>query len=288
MFLKHVLRSDLYPVPETLECTLRLDPELEPFISEGSIVKSGRFDNEYKIVKKWRNTEVQEVQGNRPHGSYSFIALLKHCWPMAAKRESPVIFRGSTFGEIYRACGATAKIESDMPIVEFGCLAGDVPSFSVARLLQEEAAAMTWTGKALKFMRLDDLFKQDPVQRMSADSSEDVQSTFAERHQIPTFLSVDEDGKIIYGNTEKARHATFVSRMDERRLRNMTKVLINKKTGKSAYAPQISAGQLIEIAERNYAVITAAHVTRDSGHTGVSMNAYSKFWLGLLPEVSHA
>jgi hypothetical protein len=86
---------------------------------------------------------------------------------------------------------------------------------------------------------------------------------------------------VIQGTPDKTRVAQYMPRQDVRTLTNMTRVLVMKKEFKSPYAPDLNAGQIFNIVDTPYAVVTAAHVS-ETGTDGSGTNAYSKFWLGAL------
>lgn len=270
-----IIRSDLTPVPQTIEITCRVDPEIINLIKEGSTVKAGRDNAEYLIIKVINKGDVLGVQGSRLYGAIVFIGILKSVHQVAFIQQSAVIKKNSSIGTIYRACGATAKISKDFHVGLFACFTGDYPSTHIARLLQEEQATVYWTGESLNFIRLPDLFSQDPVKKIGAGAAEDIKSGFIERHEIPAFYSVDDNGNILAGETKKIRNARYIPRTDERQLKNLTKVLVKRKILRSAFAPMYNAGNLFEVEGSKLAVITAAHVTDKS-------NTYSKFWLGSL------
>lgn len=277
------LRYALEPIPSTLEATIRLDDTLEPHLREGKTILAGREQATYRIVWVNPNKQAQGVQGSRLMGSVSFIALLDSCAEVSFKRRTAVIKNGATLGGIYRACGATARIESDFVVPRFACLIGDTPTFGIARALQEEGGALAWTGRGLKFWRLPDLFKQKPVTVMATDTAEDIQSGFLERHEVPAFYSVAPDGSIIWGNRSKERAARFLPGADERTLRNATRALVYRKILTSTQAQHVYAGDMVTMAGTPYAVVYAVHV-HESGTDGGGNNDYSRLWLATLEE----
>ncbi|WP_144409764.1 hypothetical protein [Cupriavidus basilensis] len=278
-----VLRTDAAPVPVTLEGTIRLDERFLPGIQEDQIVYAGRDQLAFRIVANSLDKDVTAVQGSQPYGQISFIALLDACHKVSFRRKTAVIKSRATLGEIYRACGATVQIDSDFTVDRFASYVGDVPTFRIAQALQEEGGAVFWNGKRLQFIRLPDLLKKKPVAQLPADTLEDISSGFMERHEVPFFYSIDPGGGFVFGNRNKARAAQYIPRQDTRVLTNMTRVLVQRKTLKSPYAPAINAGDLILVENTPYPVVTAAHVYQ-SGTDGSAANTYSKFWLGSVEE----
>lgn len=279
-----VVRSDLSPIPRTLEATVRLDDDVKPFLVEGKRVIAGHGDAEFRIVKVETANDAQSVQGGRAGGNIAISALLDPCHAISFRRQKAVIKESASMGAIYRSCGATVSVESDFTIPRFSCLAGEVPSIMVARVLQEEGGALLWVGGAkLRFVRLPDLFKQTPADRVSGDSARDIESGFLERHEVPSFYSIGPDGGFVFGNREKTRTLHYRPRADVRTLRNMTRVLVMRKTLRGQYAGQIGAGAVIEVDGKAFVVVTAAHV-HESGTDGEGADGYSKYWLGSLEE----
>ncbi len=279
-----VLRSDLTPVPMTLEASLRLDDDLLPLVSEGRVIEAGSHGVKFRIVKTVEDGQSTGVQGDRPAGTVNITALMNACHTVAFRRQSAIIKEGTTIGGIYRSCGSQVSIDSDFPIPRFACLAGEVPSIGVARVLQEEGGALVYSGgDRLRFVRLPDLFTQKPVDRVAVDNTEDLTSGFLERHEVPAFYSVSPSGGVVFGNRTKTRDLRYWPRSDARTLRNMTRVIVQKKTLRNQFAGHIKAGDVIAVADVPYVVVTAAHV-HESGTDDGAANSYSKLWLGSLEE----
>jgi hypothetical protein len=278
-----VLRYDLAPIPCTFEGTFRVDDDLAPFLAEGQILTAGRDGAAFYLIKSAAGKQAPAVQGSRLMGAISVIGLLAPCHQVAFRRQTAVIKSNATLGGIYRACGAAVRIESDFPVANFACYAGDVPTFRIAQALQEESAALRWTGKALQALRLADLFKQKPVASFAADTAENLQSGFLERHEVPAFFSIGPDGGFVYGNRAKARNAQYLPRSDERVLRNATRALVYRKVLTTTQGFAVRAGDVIEMAKTPYAVVTAAHV-HQGGTDGGGQNDYSRLWLASLEE----
>ena len=279
LIVSAVIRSTLEPIPLTLECTLRVDSTTT--LSEGDSVVAGRDNVEFQVIKTHDHNNVSAAQGSRSYATFSFIAVIKACAGVCFQRKTAVIMSSTSLNGIYRACGSSVQVNADFTINQFACYTGNVPSFAVAQVLQEEGGVVFWSGQQLQFIRLDDLMKQAPVKKLITDTTTDLQSAFLERHEVPFFYSTDNSGNFAYGNRTKTRAAFYMPRQDARTLANMTKVLIMRKQFKSPYAPAINAGQVITVVDTPYAVVTAAHAYQ-TGTDGSGANAYSKFWLGSL------
>jgi len=275
--LSAILRSDIVPIPETIEVTVRWDIDLLQLIVEGALVKAGRNDSIYKIVKVSYSDEAQGQQKQRPYGNITFIALLKHCHKIGLRRDSAVFVEGSTFGTIYKACGSTAPIGRDVPLHRFGCLIGEYPSLPIARVLQEEQTTVFWDGHLLNFYRNKDLFAQPPMQTLKTDTTEDIKTEFNEKHQIPSFYSTDEMGQIIWGDKKEKRNTRFMNLTLPIHLFNMSHVLVNTKILKSYFAPQLLAGGIIKVVKKKFVIMTAVHT-----YAHRRRESFSKMWLGEL------
>lgn len=283
--LRAVIRTDLVPVPVTLECTVRHSKEIEPFLKDGQIVKAGPGSPELRIV--WSSPEVGGAgvqQGARDMGAISFVALLDSCADVSFLRSKAVIKEGATMGAIYRACGARIQIESDFAVERFSCFAGGVPSYHIATVLQEQAGALVWSPKTktMKFKRLPDLFTGTPVEAVDAQGVERVRSGFMERHEIPWFYSTDPAGAVIHGNRAKPRKAMFTPLKPIGVLNNMSRALVHWGTLTGRLMQGVNAGDLVQVGkEGNFVVVTAAHVL-DRGDAGTDTDAYSRLWLSRL------
>jgi len=104
-----------------------------------------------------------------------------------------------------------------------------------------------------------------------------------ERHEVPSFYSLDTAGAFVYGNRAKVRAIAYQPRSDRRVLWNMTRALVQKKIMTTDYLPTAHAGRVIEVARIKYAIITAAHAF-EGGSDGGDSRMYSKFWLGAMEE----
>lgn len=280
-----VLRSDLAPVPITLEADIRAgDESLDKALAVGQLLSISSGDA-LRIVKSVRVTG-RAAQGTREMAAYRITALLDCCQSLAYVRSRAIIKEGAALSVIYRAAGATIKaVDADFPVPRFYCLVGQTPTFQIARVLQEEGGAVRWKGGKLQFLRLPDLFKQDALRTLPDNASDEVDSGFMERHQVPWFFSVAADGAMLLGNRDKPRVARFAPLSNAQRLRNMTRCLVHRKTLRVNYDGRIGAGDLIAFAGgARLTVITAAHVFSSGTDDGGAGDTYSRLWLGALEQ----
>lgn len=278
-----VLRSDLAPIPLTLEAEFRGgDNSMDKKLAEGQIIMANGGDA-LRIVKS-DVVPTPTVQGDRMMSGVRVTAFLDACADVAFVRRRAIIKENSSLAGIYKAAGATLKgVLSDFAVPRFYCLAGDTPTFPIARVLQEAGGAVRWKGGRLQFLRLPDIFTQAPVMTLPDNTSENVASGFLERHAVPWFFSIDPSGGLIYGNRDKARAVRFAPFQDEHRLRNMSRCLVLRKVARTGFSGQVTAGDLVaSTGGEKLGVITAAHVFESGSDDGGAQNSYTRLWVGSL------
>lgn len=278
LLLECVLRSDLAPVPRTMEFTVRLKDGLESRLAAGASVWGGREHLEYTIVKRERAQPSGVVQGGEALQAMRFTAFLTKCKAIGEPRLRAVTAMNSPLGGLFRACGANVAILNDFNVDRFACLAGDVPSMAIAVALQEEGAALVLREGRLSVERLHNLMRQAPIDSLGQfDSTAAHDSDLTEQHEIPMCISVDPGGNIVTGDFSKSRSARYIPGKDARTLHNLSHVLITRKIADSQLAQQIRAGDMVSVAGKNLLVITAAH--RFLSNDGI-IDTASRFWLG--------
>lgn len=279
------LRSDLAPIPLTLEAEIRAGEEgMDKLLAEGKTLIV-RGSDTMRIIKSIR-VAGRSVQGKRNMEAYRIVALLDACQGAAYVRQRAIIKENASLAAIYRAAGATIKgVDADFPVPRFCCPVGDTPTFHIARVLQEEGGAVRWKNGKLQFVRLGDLFKQTAVLTLPDNAGENLESGFLERHTVPSFFSLAASGAALFGNRDKARAVRFSPFKDAQRLRNMTRCLVQRKVSRINLASQIAAGDLIAYAGgAKLTVITAAHVFGSGTDDGGAQEAYTRLWVGSLEE----
>lgn len=278
LIVRWVLRSDLAPVPRTVEMTLRIKNGIEEKLSEGSRFWTGRELLEYTVVKVHREKPVALIQGEDQMATFSITALLSSCARIAYRRERAVIRENARLGALYRECGASAAISDDFPVRRFACFVGQVPSYHLAQAMQEESAVIVLRRGRVSVARIGDLMAQDPLDVIGqTDSTDLIESEFLQRHEIPACISVDDAGAFLTSDPESTRAVIYLPRSDERMLKNMSRVLVVRRIVDSRLAEEINAGDVIEVAGERHVVITAAHSMEQS--EGI-MESASRFWVG--------
>ncbi len=272
------IRNDAVPIPVTLEAEIWIDESIENGLSEGKTIKAGNAEDEFCIIKSIKMTDRNST-GEHVMQSVKIIALIQSCAKVSFVRQSSIIKESATFSDIYKASGATIKVENDFKIDRFNCYIGETPSFHIARALQENGGIIRYKKGKMTFFRLPDLLNQKPVIALPNNASHDIKSGFSERHEVQFFYSIDDKGQFIYGNKNKARTARFMPFMNEQQLKNLTRCLIKRKIARVYYDETICAGDLVNVVGSNpLVVVTAAHVAK-SGTDGTPAEQYTALWL---------
>jgi len=276
-----VLRSDLVPVPLTLEADIRADRETADSLAVGRSLTTYLGD-ELEIIKS-EYVPSGKSQGSGEAAFVRLIAVLKPVRAASFIKPTAIIRHRATLAEVYRAAGATLRgIDGDFAVSRFACLAGEVPSYHIARALQEAGGVVRWRRGGLGFVPLPALFRQQPFDTLPAHIGETVSSGFLERHGIPTFYSLDADGGFVFGNRNKPRVMRYQPGATETTLHNMTSCLVLDRTYRYKYAPAVTAGDLFAVEGGSPLVVMTAASVWEAGTDGESPNQYTKLWLGRL------
>lgn len=278
LLVRAVLRSDLTPVPQTIEFEVR-DTIDSTAIKTGALCRVGREGLEFLIIKETAGGDDGRTQGDRPVKSRQFVGILASCAPVASCLQRSIVRYSSPLGEIYRACGAQVRIDSEFTVSVFAAYKGMVPSFEIAKALQEEAGALVVIDGRVSFRRLADMTAQAAVVTMSESSAIAVESEFMERHAVPFAFSTNASGGFEMGRSESGRNVIYRPRASQRILNNLSTALIMRRKAQSAFAPHIMAGMRVDIAQKPYVVITAAHVF-EAGGDGQEGEQTTRLWLG--------
>jgi len=275
--LSAVLRTDLVPVPVSLELEVRHDDELAKQLAEGQKIFVTGKAVELQIIK----SQIKQSPQIPDRGMIQVTAVLSSCVAIGYRRQKAVILKSNSLGAIYKACGAKVSIKNDFTVPLFVSFLGQVPSEMIAKVLQEEAAVVRLSGKQLDCVRLADLMKQAPKLSLPQGFGEQIASGFLERHLVPSFYSTGDNRAVVKGNTKKVRAIQYTPRHSERAANNMTSALITKQVLNLSYNDDYQAGDVVNIGGVAMAIITAAHVyeTENEGDGG---NQYTRLWLGEL------
>lgn len=279
LLLRVVLRSDLTPIPVTLELEVRETLETQALVKHGAIVEVGPGRTAIRLVKVERVQGSGVVQGAREVAIIKAVGLLDSCAPVANMLQRAVIREGASLGEIYRACGAQVRIDLDFTVPVWACFSGMTPSFEVAKVLQEEAGVLLYAGGRVAFRRLRELIAEKPAQVLGAGQTQTVESGFLELQSVPFAFSTNPAGGFIVGRRNSARGAHYRPRADARVVENLSQVLVLRRRYQNILTPGVNAGTRFDVDGVPMIAITAAHVFESGGDSG-GAEQYSKFWLG--------
>lgn len=278
LLVRSVFRSDLTPIPQSIEFEVR-DTVDSAKIKTGAIVRFGHDLTEFVIVKESAGGDDGRTQGDRTLTGRQFVALLASCAPVSNSLQRSVVRYGSSLGDIYRACGAQVRIDSDFPVSVFACYKGMVPTFEIAKALHEDAGALVINKGRVSFLRLSDMAAIPAVMTLQEESAAAIHSEFLERHLVPFAFTTNAAGAFETGRSESGRGVVYRPRSSARILNNLSTALITRRKLHIAYAPSILAGMRVDIAKKPYTVITAAHVF-EAGGDGAEGEQSTRLWLG--------
>lgn len=272
-----ILRTDLTPIPATIEIEARRTPQVEKVLAEGQRILVGNLKSEFVVVKSQQVAGNSPIQGDQPTSGLKVIGMLASCEPIARRLQRSVIRENASLGEIYRACGAQVRIGSDFNVPRFSCFVGMTPSFEVAKILQEEAGALVYSDNAITYRRLGELVAQPATLAVPTEATEVLNSDFLERHAVPFAFTTSPSGSIISGRREASRGVHYQPRADQRIVNNLGQVLLQRRKYRTALTPSLAAGQRIDVGTHRMVVITTAHVFESIGG-----DQYTQAWLGEL------
>lgn len=278
--VKAALRTDLTPIPVTLEAVLRADESVLAQTKEGMVITTGQGDRLQIISCK--PITGGTVQGDRLNAAVELVAYLEACTPASYVLERPIVMENQSLQTLYRACGCTMRpMAQDISVPRFVCMKGQTPTFMLARAVQEAGGAVRWKNGRMEFLRLADMLKAAPAMSIPDSATKNLQSEFLERHEVPTFYSIADDGAIIYADSTKARSSSYTPRKTKLMLNGMGKVLVRRKEARIDYAGHLCAGDVIEVAgDKPLAIITACHYFASGTESGGAQQAFTKLWLG--------
>lgn len=279
VLVRAVLRSDMTPIPQTIEIEVRDVTETQG-LAEGSLIKVGRELLEFELVKEGGQRADGYSEGSRTTGTRAFIGLLASCAALSRPQQRAVVRYGASLGDLYRSCGARAPILEDIQVPVFACLRGMVPTFEMAKALYEGSAGITCVddGK-IKFRRLADIAADKSVITMREDSAERTVTKFLEKYLVPFTFSTNASGSFLHGRIESGRTVIHRPFGTQDILNNMSSALITRRKIDSGFAPDIMAGQNVKLGGEKFTVITAAHAFTAGGR-GSDGEQSTTLWVG--------
>jgi len=282
LLIRAVLRRDLAPIPVTLEADIASDESTETLLSSGQLIQCGA---DYLHIIHCKRLAARQSQGTHERAALRITALLADCHKLAFVRQRAVIKENTLLSTIYRACGAQLKhIQGDVAVPRFSCLVGQVPTFALARVLHESGLCAFWQEGYLHFLRLPDLFNNEPLLTLPDTASQSLTSGFMQHHSNAQFFSLDYHGEFVHIITAKAHPFHFIPFAHSHVLRNLSRNLIQCKTVSLALDLRLHAGQTVDfVGGQRYVIVTVAHYLTTGTDNGTSGESYSKLWLAYLP-----
>lgn len=269
-------RYDLIPVPLTLEFKIQVSEETAD-LNEKDIILIEDDEISLTIVKKG-NQDPDIAQDGKFIKFATYIAFLTGCEKLINPAEKAALLSSTNFSEAYRACGVRIPFGSDIPLERFNSFFGKTPSFEVAKRCCEEAAVILFKDKKLHAKRLSDLKKQSPILDINGRAVEWEDNPFMIKNTVKNYVSVAQDGSTIEESLKGSQKTTFYPGMDSRRLKNLRTVLITKGNLTRQLSPSIVAGDVVNVDEVPFIILTAAHLFQPSTQNGLG-GMVSRFWL---------
>lgn len=277
--LRAVHRTDLVPVPVSLELTVLATDELKKVLIEGAELVVGD-DPIILSVVKLQPVQTGFIKDGKRIGAIDCIAIPKECLSLIKPSDKAVILQQTSFNSAFRACGARLSLGGDIPLPEFICLKGTIPTERLALYAQQEASVVRANSGKLEIVKLDALIKQDAVIKLDESMVLWEQSSAREFFERPSFVSTEKDGAVI-GDVQKNHRVMQRSGLDSRQLRNLNKILMRKGVVLRPMQMEFKAGNVFLVGEKKYIVLTAAHAIK-TGAIGGESSMVSKYWIASL------
>lgn len=274
------MRTDMIPVPVSLELVAQRTAKLEADLAAGKRLMLGTEAIPMVIVKS-QVVKTQIIRDADTLGAIAVVAVLAGCESLIKPTPNAVILSGTSLAAAYRACGGRAPFGTDIPLPEFVCLKGGLPTAEIARRLQEEGAAIRYRGGKLHGVRLPDLFSGQPVATFDQSAVQWEDNDAVLNRQVVSVVSLAVDGVTVYGDPSGVRPVVYRGGLDSRRAKNMERVLVTRGRMLRPSNDRLQAGELIQVGDRRMVVLTAAHRI-DTGALGGSSAMATKVWLAEL------
>lgn len=272
------LRTDLVPVPVTLELTALSTTELDKALVVGAELLVGDLGISITIIKAMP-VKTQVIKNGRRIGGVACTGVLSSCKQLMAPVNNAINLTAATFGGAIRASGATIAIADDLPLPRFVCFKGQIPSHQIAKYLQQEAAVVVFRRGQLSIIKIDALLADEPIAKYDSSAIAWIDSPSVQATKTPSFVSMGADGSSVEGeNTTTGHPVSYMPGLDTRQLKNLEKVLITRGTMIRPLDYKLQAGQIIQIGKAKLAILTSAN------HVNTSTNSVmaTKVWLASL------
>lgn len=270
-----IYRTDLVPVPVTLELVVKADDRLRDLLaSERELItpKGVRLE----IVKSQVINE-QSIKAGRRIGAIHVIAVLAGCAPLLGVTKKAVSLNNTSFNEVYRALGAKVRIKRDIKLARFICLNGQLPTAAIALALQKEAAVVRFDDTGISVIRLNEIMDGEAT-LFDKSAVQWINNPNEIKHGNINYLSIDDDGSTILGNAKAERSIQYYPRADTRELQNLRRILITKAKISRQLDEKLEAGHLLIVDDQRLVALTAAHYFESGALGGRSVLATTA-WL---------
>ncbi|EGK11735.1 hypothetical protein HMPREF9373_1691 [Psychrobacter sp. 1501(2011)] len=277
-----IYRTDLVPVPVSLELVVKATDELRELLKIGDKLIAGEGTS-LTIVKS-QHINMQAVKAGKRVGGLIIIAVLSGCEPLLSVASRATSLNNTSFNEVYRSLGAKIRLENDIKLNQFICLKGQLPTKRIAIALQKEAAVSLYRDGGMSVVRINDLFKGEAAV-YDRSALQWIDSPHVLSHGNTNFLSIDDNGSDILGAPFSNKQVGYYPRADARELQNLRRILVTRAKMVRQLDDQITAGRLITIddglSQDNLVVLTAAH-RYDTGALGGRPIMATQAWLAQL------
>lgn len=269
-----IYRTDLVPVPITLELVVKADDKLRELLATNRLLTTPKGVS-LTIVKSQVINE-QSIKAGKRIAAIHIIAVLAGCEALLGVTNKAISLKNTSFNEVYRALGAKLRIKRDIKLANFICLKGQLPTTAVAMALQKEAAIICY-DEDLSVIRLNDLMDGEAT-LFDKSAVQWIDSPNAIRHGNINYLSIDDNGSDILGSAKAERSIQYYPRADTRELQNLRRILITKANITRQYDERLEAGKLITVDDKRLVSLTGVHYLETGALGGRSVSA-TKSWL---------
>lgn len=271
-------RTDCTPIVASLEFQCTLDEDLDAALHEGSTVTLGDQYIEFTIIKR-RVVSGQFIKDGKPINVGAYIALLAGMEKLIEPSVKAIFLKDSTIGAAFRASGNKLKVAEDVPLLRYFCPLGATPTYEIARKFQEEAATAFCNLKGqIIVKRLSNITDGEAKLTVDRSAVNWIENSTQLNHDMPNFVTLNPDGSTLEGTLKPGVKTGFYPGLDARRLKNLSTALVTRGTLMRAYTPDILAGDVVQVGDKKYSILTA--VSRfDTGILGGSSVSATKFWL---------
>lgn len=270
-----IYRTDLVPVPVTLELVVKADDRLHELLLVDKTLTTPKGVS-LTIVKSQVINE-QSIKAGKRIAALHVIAVLSGCEPLLGVTKKAISLENTSFNEVYRALGAKVRIKRDIKLASFICLKGQMPTVAIAKALQKESAVIFHSEQGLSIIRLNELMIGDAT-LFDKSAVQWIDHPNAIRHGNINYLSIDDNGSEILGTARAERSIEYYPRADNRELQNLRRILITKATITRQLDDRLDAGKLITVDDKTLVSLTTAH-RFDSGALGGPAVMATKAWL---------